>query len=238
MLHERLKRHTYKIVVGVPMVVLLASSLSLIRDPEQMCVVPEDNRFVEVGEKVTLLVRTDADEPVNVFGGTVHVPRDMIEITGVSRERSLIDLWSEEPLVSEDGSTVHFSGGVVSRDGFTGNGILLEINVVPLVPGEAEIRFDDVTMLAHDGTGREVDCSKGPITLSVRPVSYPSPDVNNDKQVNIFDFGIVSARLFMAYNDSYDLNQDGKINLSDIGIVLVHMTGAGKMGSLALLATY
>jgi hypothetical protein len=133
---------------------------------------------------------------------------------------------------------VHFSGGIVSESGFLGSGIVLTLHVHPLMPGSAQVTLDDVHLLAHDGTGREVTCGSEPITLSIRPRSYPSPDVNGDHQVNIFDFGIVSARLFMAYNSAYDLNQDGRITLADIGIVISSIASGGRLGSLALLARW
>jgi len=234
MVRHHLKRHKYKIVVGVPMVVLLASSLSLIRDPEQICIVPEDNRYVEVGEEVMLQVIADTNEPINVIGATITAPEDLVELTQVSRENSIIDLWSEEPIIKDN--TVHFSGGIVSPSGFIGTGTALTVTAVPLAEGEAVIALDDVRMLAHDGTGKEVACGKNPITLIIRPASYPSPDINGDNRVNIFDFGLVSSRLFLAYEKNYDLNMDGKITIADIAIVISNMSTSGNLGSsLALL---
>jgi hypothetical protein len=218
------------------MAFLLASSLSLVRDSEEMCIVPDNNRYVEVGETVTLHVIADADTPINVIGGTIFVPTDLLSIESLSRENSIIDLWAEEPAIVND-SEVHFSGGVINKTGFLGNGRVLTLVVRPIKEGEASIRFDDTQMLAHDGTGMEVTCNNSPITLSIRPETYPSPDVNGDKQVNIFDFGIVSARLFMNYQRLYDLNLDGRITLSDIGILVTNMTTGTRLGSIAILYT-
>lgn len=236
MVHHQLKKHTYKIAVGVPMVFLIASSLSLVRDTEEMCIVPTDNRYVEVGETVTLQVFADSDVPVNVIGATIVVPPESVTIKDVSRDNSIIDLWSEEPIVSGS-STVHFSGGIVQKSGFVGNGLVLTITVEPTQEGEARIYFEDTKMLAHDGTGMEITCSDNPIVLSVRPKSHPSPDVNGDKRVNLFDFGIVSARLFMVYEKSYDLNLDGKITIADIGVLITNIGSGSKLGSLAILST-
>jgi hypothetical protein len=233
MLHTHLKRHRYTVVVGVPIVVLLASSLSFMRSPEEVCIVPEDNRFVEVGETVTLHVIADAKEPVNVIGATLLIPEESLTVETISREGSIIDLWSEEPVLSEE-SRIKFSGGIVSPTGFLGNGIVLTLVVTPLAEGETSVSFEDVHMLAHDGTGKEVSCGNNPVTLSVRAAERPSPDLNNDNVVNIFDFGIISSRLFFTYNKEYDLNQDGKITLADIGIVISNMGNNENQGSLAL----
>ncbi|MBP9760550.1 MAG: hypothetical protein KBD24_04300 [Candidatus Pacebacteria bacterium] len=235
MIRHHLQRHKYKVVVGVPIVVLIASSLSFMRSSEEMCVVPEDNRFVEVGETVTLHVIANSDEPVNVIGGTISIPTDLVQLESVSKKDSIIDLWSEEPTISENKASVRFSGGIVREGGFLGSGTVLTLVAHPLVEGKATLSFTDISMLAHDGTGMEVGCGQNPITLSIRPASHPSPDVNNDKAVNIFDFGLVSTRLFMTYNTLYDLNQDGKITLADIGIVVSNMGSGSRLGSVALL---
>lgn len=218
------------------MAVLLASSLTLMRDSEEMCIVPEDNTFVEVGETVTLHVFANSDEPINVIGARISAPPELIRITSVRRDDSIIDLWSEEPTI-ENGHRVHFSGGILREGGFVGTGVVLTIVTQPIAEGRAEILFEDATMLAHDGTGREIECGGNPIILSVRPKEHPSPDVNDDKTVNVFDFGIVSSRLFWAYERTYDLNMDGRISLSDLGIILTNL-GGGVYGqsSLALLS--
>jgi hypothetical protein len=235
MIRYHLQRHKYKVVVGVPVVLLIASSLSFMRSAEEVCIVPEDNRFVEVGETVTLHVFAQSDEPVNVIAGTVHIPTDVLRVEDVHTADSIIDLWTEEPSVAEDGASIPFSGGIVTQEGFLGTGSVFTIVVRPIVEGKAELTFTDTTMLAHDGTGMEVTCGQSPITLSIRPSAHPSPDVNGDKVVNIFDFGIVSARLFMAYNALYDLNMDGRITLADIGIIISNIGDGGRMSSLALL---
>ena len=132
---------------------------------------------------------------------------------------------------------ISFSGGIIREGGFLGSGIVLTLTARPTTEGKAQITFEDTVMLAHDGTGKPVECGKNPITLSVRPQEHPTPDVNGDSSVNLFDFGLVSARLFMSYERSYDLNLDGKITISDIGILISNMgNGNGQQSSLALLA--
>lgn len=233
MIHHRLKKHTYKIALGVPMVILLASSLSISRDTQEVCLVPDDSRYVEVGEKVTLHITAQADTPINVIGATLLIPTEYVGLKEISRADSIIDLWSEEPVMKDDG-TLHFSGGMIDTGGFIGNGRVLTLVVVPKKEGVVDIGFSETKMLAHDGTGSEIDCKSGPITLRVRPTSFPNPDVNNDRKVNVLDFGIVSARMFVAYERLYDLNLDGKINLADLGIVIANMYASGRLGSLAL----
>jgi len=233
MVRHHLKRHRYKIVVGIPVTLLLASTLSLIRTPEQVYIVPEDGRFVAVEEPVVLHVVAEADEPINVIGATISYPVDALEVISVSREHSIIDLWTEEPTI-EDGR-VRFSGGTLREGGFVGKAVILSITVRPKVAGNAQLLFEESKMLAHDGTGMNVKYSTTAITLIARPSDHPSPDVNGDKVVNVVDFGIVSSRLFLSYNKEYDLNQDGEITMADIGIIIANMTVEDDQSSLALL---
>lgn len=233
MVRHSLKKHKYKIALGVPMIFLLASSLSLVRDSEEMCIVPDDNRFVEVGETVTLHVLANADTPINVIGGNIHIPSDYVSLDEIVLKDSIIDLWTEEPKLGDD-QTLRFAGGVINESGFLGEGNVLTLVIHPTHEGEAVLTFTDTHMLAHDGTGLDVTCNNNPITLSIRPATYPTPDVNGDNRVNIFDLGIVSARLFMSYERPYDLNLDGLITISDIGVLITNLSGNSKLSSLAL----
>ena len=222
MVRHHIKKHRVKLALGIPIAFLLASSLSFMRNPDEMCLVPEDNRFVEVGETVTLHVTAEADEPVNVVGAIIGYPHELVSVEDISRESSIIDLWTEEPYIDEE-NKIHFSGGIVSDTGFLGKGTIVSIVFKPTQEGTAEIYFEESKMLAHDGTGLEVTCDNYPITLSIRAEEYPNPDVNGDKSVNLFDFGIVSARLFMVYERPYDLNLDGKITIADIGVLISNL---------------
>lgn len=232
MAQYRLRKNKYKILLGIPIVILLASSLSIVRDSEDMCIVTNDSRYVEVGEEVTLQIVANADKPINAVSGTVYVPDDLLTVKSISHENSIIDLWSEEPTINDSGIT--FSGGIISKDGFTGDGNILTITVSPKKEGSAKIYFENTKMLAHDGTGMNVGCINNPITLVIRPEKHPSPDVNGDKRVNVFDFGIVSARLFMTYRREYDLNLDGKITIADILILISNMSSGKELSSMVI----
>lgn len=237
MIRYHIHRHRYKIVVGVPVAILIASSLSFMRSPDDVCIVPEDTRFVEVGESVTLHVIANTSEPVNVIGADIHIPNDTLKLDEIDREGTIIDLWTQEPHTEDLGETtrISFSGGIVSDTGLLGDAIVLSFSVTPHASGTATVYYEDVEMLAHDGTGRTVSCGHHPVTLTIRDAETPSPDVNDDKVVNLFDLGIVSSRLFLAYNSIYDLNQDGRVTLSDLFVVIENMGDSDSpMGSLAL----
>jgi hypothetical protein len=232
MVRHKLKKHKYKILFGAPIIFLLASSISFSKNTDNICITSEDNTFVKVGKTITVDIMADADNPINVISTTVNIPKDLISVEQISKENSIIDLWSEEPKVVDD-SKIYFSGGIIDPKGFTGKGKVLSITLKPIKEGTATLSFEETKMLAHDGTGREVGCKNNPMIITIRGEDKPSPDVNGDKKVNIFDFGIVSARLFMTYEQSYDLNLDGKITITDIIILISNMHAGSGMSSLA-----
>ena len=110
-------------------------------------------------------VRIDnQDECLNVFDVKLYYPSDMIEATSVSRGRSILSLWTQEPVIDNKKGEISFTGGVpggycgrVSGDPELTN-VLVTVIFQPLIgedfSGETEIRFDDKSaVLLSDGQG-------------------------------------------------------------------------------------
>ncbi len=230
MFYYHIKRHRYTIVAGVPIVVLVASSLSFVQRPYTMSLVPEEHRYVTIGEQITLDLVIESDQPINVVGATVHVPTEQISIDSLTTDTSVVNLWSETPRLTDD--TISFSGGIVSEKGFMGTGTILTLMVTPHTEGEATFSLENATVLAHDGVGSSVEHSKHALTVWVRAQDRPSPDVNNDAKVNIVDAGIITGYLYFRYKQEYDLNNDGVINLADMYIVLSTMSRGASIEGL------
>jgi hypothetical protein len=234
MFYYHIKRHRYKIVAGVPIAILVATSLSFSQGGYSMCVTPETNRYVTIGDTVSLDLVAQADEPINVIGATVVIPTQFVELLEVSKSTSVIDLWSEEPTLTKDALT--FSGGIMRSGGLVGSGNVLTLLIRPHTEGVATFTLQDSKMYAHDGTGREVACSTNALSVWVRPADHPSPDVNNDNAVNMLDIGIVSTHLYFRYSSKHDLNVDGKIDFEDMRILFAHLKKSGPLESLAITA--
>lgn len=234
MVRHQLKRHRVKLAIGLPALLLVASSLTLLRAEDSVGLVPAPSRFVAVGEEVPILVVAETKSPINVVGAQVRFPSERIEIVRIEKTNSIVDLWTEEPTVAS--GTVTFSGGTIQEGGFVGSGVVATLHVRPLLKGKTTLVFDEAHMLAHDGTGTDIIASTNPVVLSVREAGTASPDVNNDNKVNLADFGIVSSRLFGDYSAEYDLNGDGAITLEDISIVVSSLFEESRLGSFALLS--
>lgn len=229
-------RHTYKLAVGLPVLILVASTLSLMRSDQAIGLVCEDTRYVEEGAYFALDVVAESASPINAVSGTVHYPTNFVSFVESGTDDTIIDLWTETPATTTEGS-LKFSGGIVAPAGFSGEGSVIHMTFKALKVGTARFSIEDGHMLAHDGAGTEVLSAVRPITVIVRRAGTPSPDVNSDARVTLVDVGIVSARLFGSYETRYDLNRDGKITLADLSIIFAQFVNGSRLGSLVLAYT-
>ncbi len=225
-------RHRFTLL-AVPLMVLVASTLSLVRSDQAIGLVCEDTRYVEAGEYFALDVVAESARPVNAISGTVVYPMDLVSFVESGTHDTIVDLWADTPASSS--ATLAFSGGIVSPNGFTGEGSVIHLTFRAEKEGTARFTIEDGHMLAHDGAGTEVLESVRPLTVIVRPTGSPTPDVNNDRRVNLVDVGLVSSRLFGSYETIYDLNRDGKITLADLSIIFAQFVSGSRLGSLVLL---
>lgn len=210
--------HKYKIAFGLPIAVLLASTIGFSGPKEALDFLPSKN-YIAVGATTSVSVRAYSKEPVNVIGGTVILPPEL-RVISVNGDDSIIDLWTKEPVVSHDTSFIEFAGGIISKEGFTGSGELFRFEVEAIKKGKAELLFEDATILAHDGKASETLDETKETTFYIRDTNVPSPDLNRDNRITILDVTIISAKLFGAYDPLYDFNLDGRVTVADILLLI------------------
>lgn len=214
------RHYRSSIIATVPVMMLLASSLSMLRSDRELGLSPDDTRYLEYGATSTVSVVFDADRPVNAIGATLAFPPEKVAVDEISLSESSLDLWTEQPTVDSAKGTITFSGGSITKDGLVGPGTLFTFSFTALATGTIVFSFNDGQMLAHDGKGTIIASETYPLSYFIRDTGAPSPDVNHDRTVNLLDFGIVSSRLFGTYKTAYDLNQDGYITLADLRILV------------------
>jgi hypothetical protein len=220
---------------------LVASATSsLIKAPAVLYFTPYDDEIVQVG---------DTRVPINAIGITVKFPRDTIEVLGFSKEKSFLDLWTEETSIKEEIGEVHFSGGTFVPDGFLGTSTALTLTVRAKKSGEARLTFENTEVFASDGKGENIPNDSHSFTFTVldtpRDTSHgvagpsgsasgnttpeqPLPrsaDLNGDGSVTLIDVSILAIRIFGPYDPRFDLDMDGAIGLSDLSILLSKMGG-------------
>ena len=221
---------------------LAAATSSLSSAPSIAYFIPYDDTPLAVGETTEIDIDVNTKVPINAIGATIKFPADSLEVVGISKEKSFLDLWTEDTIIKEDSGEVHFSGGTTAHGGLKGMGVALTLSVRAKRAGLAKIYFEDVQLYAHDGKGTILETDKHTFTFDIPgiersiasspptggssayvPPSPPNADFNDDGKVTLADLSILSIRMTMSYNARYDLDVDGTIGLSDVSILLSRM---------------
>lgn len=216
---EFLKNHKRKIIVGAPIIfLLLINSTNALSGGNLFLFGASNGAFTSVGDGVPIELQISTKTPVNAVGGTVTYSPDILSVDSVTRSTSIIDLWSEEPLISNTLGTIHFSGGIVGANvGTTGNhGEVFTINFRALKTGKVYLGLKNGELLANNGEGTNVHSGNNSLTIYVRAQGLPSPDVNGDGALSISDINDVYLRSFRAYDEKYDINGDKKVDWGDV----------------------
>ncbi|MEK7558277.1 MAG: cohesin domain-containing protein [Patescibacteria group bacterium] len=105
----------------------------------------------------TVTIKADSlGEPVNAVKGTLTFPRDRLEIIGISKIGSILNLWVEEPRFSNINGTLKFQGGV-PNPGFMGSGgTVLHVIFRAKLAGATSLIWKDGEVLANDGKGTNI----------------------------------------------------------------------------------
>ncbi len=238
-------RHRRRIVGhGVLVFALLATSvITFDGGTTTLFFMPHGSEKVKVGDTTQIDVNINTQTPINALGATIKFPPQQLQILAISKEKSFLDLWTEDTTIKEGTGEVHFSGGTFRAGGLSGTGTMLTLTVKALQPGSAKIEFSDAEIYSHDGRGLVIDRSLKTVNLVVSPRETiaaapttpgqpalanpgsfsPNPDFNGDGKVNLVDASILTYNFFRSYHPQYDLDVDGRIGLSDISILFSKM---------------
>jgi len=208
--------HRHKIMFGTPIIFLLLLHGNTTVGGESFSFSLTESPFREVGDEITVTLNVRAETPLNAVGGKIAYPTTLMEISSIQSERSIIDLWSEEPFISPDIGSIDFSGGILREGGFVGEGNIVSVTFKALAEGTAVISLSDGMLLAHNGAGTNSMRNATGGEIAIRARGTPSPDINNDGQLSMSDINSEYLSLFRDYDQRYDLNQDNKLTWADV----------------------
>lgn len=104
----------------------------------------------------TATVYLSTDKSANAVSGVLSFPADLLQVVSVSKDRSIVNFWVQEPSFSNRDGTVQFEG-VVLNPGFTGSaGRVLSIVFRTRAVGAATVEFTSGSVLANDGKGTNI----------------------------------------------------------------------------------
>ena len=190
-----------------------------------------DVRTVEVGDVVTVEIGVSAHVPVNAVDITVDYPSDKVEVVSVDRGRSVLTLWTEDPIISND--SVQLVGGTFRR-GFIGEHEIASIKFKALQSGQYSIDAPQATFVAGDGSGDEVAVGSNPANtitifnfdentseaeIEVAIASGITTDLNRDGRVTLQDISAFMGA-WNNRNQVFDFNNDGRMSFKDFSIIL------------------
>jgi hypothetical protein len=214
--------HRHKFIIGAPIIFLvLINATGLVGAGNTFLFTPKDSLFHMVGDEVSVNLEVSTKSPINAAGGNVMFPQNILEALSVTRTGSVIQLWSEDPVISNAAGSIHWSGGIIERTADEGaHGTIFTMHFRALKAGTAEITITEGEILAHDGLGTNIISGSGEITLHVREQGAPSPDINEDGKLSLSDVNTLYVKTFSAYNTRYDLNRDKKVGWSDVTMLI------------------
>lgn len=113
-------------------------------------------------------------QSINAISGVVSYPQDKLQVISVSKNDSILTLWTEEPTYTNSSGKISFEG-VVPNPGYIGSaGSILTINFKAVGQGSATIKFDSGSVLANDGSGTNILKNVGSAQFSLGSSPVPA----------------------------------------------------------------
>ena len=191
---ERKKRHSKfayvkKLILLVSIFIVSVFIHPLSAHAASLFLSPSSGTY-KVGQTFSVGVYVgSADQAMNAVEGVISFPKDILEVTGVSKSGSILNLWVQEPAFSNAGGTANFEG-IVYNPGFNGkSGKIVTVTFKTKAQGSASVNFNSGSVLANDGAGTNILTGMGravftigekttevsPTTPSPKPSSGPVP---------------------------------------------------------------
>ncbi|MBP9669524.1 MAG: hypothetical protein KBE09_04520 [Candidatus Pacebacteria bacterium] len=220
---------------------LLASTTSsLYTAPATLFMIPQGETALRINDTSIIDVNINANTAVNVVGTTITFPPELLDIVAVSKEKSLLDLWTEDTTIKEEAGEIRFSGGTTRPGGHLATGTLLTLTVRAKSAGEAQLSFTNTQVFSHDGKGKALEhevrslsyhiteveipqANNEPTGIAPAAALAPNADLNGDDRISLIDVSIFTFKMLGAYSPRYDLNTDGSLGLSDLSILFTKM---------------
>ena len=200
-----------------------------------------DHAISIINKPFTINVSIKSDIPANAFSGLIEFNPEILQVTAIEYNTSIVDLWVTKPWHENGEGTINFAGGTTRDGGFTGHDSLLTITFTPITAGVGTVRITNAQILAHNGLGSELkikptadalftdtslDTQARIISSNIDKTSSfsivnktPDFDLNDDGTIGLLDISIFMPNLF-SNNPIYDFNLDGKVNTTDFSMLL------------------
>ena len=220
------------------MLFLLSTTLLLSEDDAVIFLTPHGSTILPLKETIDVDVQITSKVPLNAVGATFVFPKDIIEVVGVSKRKSFLDLWTEDIIIRSETGEIIFSGGTLEPGGLIGQGTVLTLTLRAKKTGEATLELRNTQALAGDGKGTAIQHVARTLTFVIPEVvisapgggstqnaelsspASPSADLDGDGDVSMRDASILLVQFLRPYDSKFDLDNNGSVGISDLSIVL------------------
>lgn len=135
---------------------------------------------VSLNEKVTLDVKVrSTDQAINAVSGTIVFPSDMLRIVSISRDDSILSIWTNDPNIQRN--QISFEGVILNPGYKGGGGSIFRIIFEAKKSGFATVSFSDGAILANDGLGTNIIDGLNPVSFNI--IGAGSLDLIEDKPI-------------------------------------------------------
>lgn len=123
-------------------------------------------KTVEEGDRLSVDVRVNSpDQSINAITGSLTFPDSLVRVVGISKDNSIINLWTQEPKVSKN--RIQFEG-IVLNPGYQGSGgNIFKITFEARRAGTVYLNIGEGGILANDGLGTNVLADLGSTNFKI-----------------------------------------------------------------------
>ncbi len=123
--------------------------------------------FIQVGDILTVQINLNTEgKQINAVEAQVKYSTDSLVFNKVTDGDSVINLWVEEPKLTETG-TIRFSG--ITPGGFSGSDVeVLTIEFEAIKEGVGSVMIEGVQLLLHDGLGTPLQATIVPLEINIQ----------------------------------------------------------------------
>lgn len=219
---------TVRFAFPVLVAAVLFLSAAVINTNHSYVTLETSTATVKEGEVFSLDVSVYAHRPVNAIDLAISYPKNQVMVKGIDAGQSVITLWAIDPYI--ENNTVYLQGGTFG-EGFVGEHFIARIDAIALKSGSASIIAKNITLIAGDGEGTEVETADDQLAVNVRIANEQGElagsinvvkiltDIDGDGEVDMADI--------LAFMDAwftgaiiFDFSGDGKMTFRDFSILL------------------
>ncbi len=124
-------------------------------------------------------------QTINASEGSIIFDSNKLEVTGISKNGSIFNMWTAEPSFNNNSGVISFGGGV-PQPGYSGkSGTVVTISFRAKAVGEASMFFSSGAILANDGMGSNILTSMGSANFNISPKSETPAGDDSSNKTNI-----------------------------------------------------